>query len=147
MDRIVQVILLLVLFQSASVFVNTWGLSATAVLPDSSGSNNNNPLNSTSIAGAAGCTYNISSGNWNCNSVSGIGSLPLIGTIASAVYTFGDWLGALQSFVSTFGAAIFIPGGILLKYGVPLGLVSAIDSGIYFIYFLFVILYLRGSRT
>ncbi len=135
MGRILNVMMFTMLFAGGSSFVNSWGLwnyqSPTSPqwgLPN--------------VIVNSGCTtYSNQTTHCAVPTLSGSGS-----SVWQSLLTFGDYFGAMTTFVSTFGPGLVVPGYFLLAYGVPSGLVVIIAGGVYFSYFVFLMFFLRGNR-
>lgn len=149
MDRYVSITLFFIVLQGASGFVGTWGLGATPT--------GVTQITQNQLATANGCTYNTNgvlvscvggagsstncSGLFSCMSYAGQG-------LFQYVLFIGDWLFALQRWVSYFFIVMVLPGQYLSSppYNVPATIVNMITVAMYFDYFLFTILFLRGGR-
>lgn len=143
MDRILSVTLGIMLVSAGLSYANSWGIFSAAGIPGSAA----NAVTPNVIESNSGCGANTQQPN--CATTP---SLSYTGTsYFGSVLFIGDWLGALSQFVGTFSTIVPVPGQLLLAYtggaNSPLGALAAmIDLGVWFDYFLFVVLFLRGGR-
>jgi hypothetical protein len=143
MDRILSVTLGILLISAGLSYAQSWGIFGLAGIPPSAAS----AVTPNVIAAASGCG---SSSAPNCQQTP---QLSYQGTsFFGSVLFIGDWLGALSTFVGTFSTIVPVPGELLLAYtggaNSPLkALAAMIDLAVWFDYFVFVVLFLRGGRV
>ncbi len=143
MDRILSITLGIMLVSAGLSYASSWGIFNAAGIPGSAATS----ITPNVIAQGAGCS---SSASPNCQ---GTPSLSYSGTpFFGSILFIGDWLGALAQFVGTFSTIMPVPGQLLLAYtggaNSPLTALSfMIDLGVWFDYFLFVVLFLRGGKV
>lgn len=159
MDRYLQICLFIILVNFSSSIITSQITIAVGYAPNTPVSQSKAALvNQTSnLEAAAGCTT-YQNGTQNCQGATqGLtgSSGPLSGLFQYVVFV-GDWLGGLGLFIKYMTLGLLTPGQILGQqpYNLPdlansgnIGIPDAITAGMYFVYFLFVILFLRGGRT
>ncbi|MGC8773518.1 MAG: hypothetical protein ACP5RJ_08705 [Conexivisphaera sp.] len=135
MNQFESIVFFIILMNAAGAAVNAMGVFPYTIQTSSL-------VTVHTIQQGAGATvYGNGSATFNTPTLTGFGS-----SIYSYVLMFGDWFGAMVSFISTLAVSVLIPSFYLTQWGVPSAIANVINVAVWFDYFIFIMLHLRGNR-